>query len=163
MSYKISYPRNVSKVFLTDIKSFKCILSCDEMHPLYKCSLYKNMSVSDRVELVKLKHLYFNCLSKYKLVACRNNFSCSVCKKKYLLTLHFPHKEKIYKVILSQIISHENKNIQLTLVTLSSVFQPLQANMDKNLFSTMYNFANDYRAVLLVPFVCLVSNKLGKL
>ncbi|GBN50878.1 hypothetical protein AVEN_270062-1 [Araneus ventricosus] len=63
-SNKNSYPKHVSKVFLTDVKDSKCILSCDEIHPLYICPIYKNMSVSERVEFVKSNSLCFNCLEK---------------------------------------------------------------------------------------------------
>lgn len=41
-SNKNTYSRNVSKVFLlTDIKNYKCVLSCNEIHPLHKCLVYK--------------------------------------------------------------------------------------------------------------------------
>ncbi|GBO28882.1 hypothetical protein AVEN_13781-1 [Araneus ventricosus] len=85
-SNKNSYPKHVSKVFLTDVKDSKCILSCDEIHPLYKCPIYKSMSVSERVEFVKSNSLCFNCLEKgnHRANNCRSKFLCGICKKKHL-------------------------------------------------------------------------------
>lgn len=93
MSYK-NNSKTMSKAFLTDVKNTKCIL-CDEIHPLYKCTIYKNMFVSDRVEFVKSKYLCFNCLNNHNVSECRNKIFCSICRKRHHISLHFPREQKI--------------------------------------------------------------------
>ncbi|GBM11927.1 hypothetical protein AVEN_209626-1 [Araneus ventricosus] len=159
-SNKNSYPKNVSKVFLTDVKDSKCILSCDEIHPLYKCPIYKNMSVSERVEFVKSNSLCFNCLEKgnHRANNCRSKFLCGICKKKHHISLHYPRQPKTNKETISQNMSNQSKSIHSALDVSAQIFEPLQEN---NLFQTSYNLANDLKSVLLSAFVCLIKDESG--
>lgn len=154
-SNKNNYPKHVSKVFLADVKNSKCILSCNEMHALYKCPIFKTMSVSDRVELVKSNSLCFNCLSKgCKANNCRSKFSCAVCKKKHNTVLHFPRDQIISKEVIQR---NEAESIHSTLDASAPAFEP-----GNNLFQTSCNFASDLKTVLLSTFVCLLKDDSGE-
>ncbi|GBM33740.1 hypothetical protein AVEN_75812-1 [Araneus ventricosus] len=159
-SNKNSYPKHVSKVFLTDVKDSKCILSCDEIHPLYKCPIYKNMSVSERVEFVKSNSLCFNCLEKgnHRANNCRSKFLCGICKKKHHISLHYPRQPKTNKEMISQNMSNQSKSIHSALNASAPIFEPSQ---EKNLFQTSCNLANDLKSVLLSTFVCLIKDESG--
>ncbi|GBN56105.1 hypothetical protein AVEN_110858-1 [Araneus ventricosus] len=159
-SNKNSYPKHVSKVFLTDVKDSKCILSCDEIHPLYKCPIYKNMSVSERVEFVKSNSLCFNCLEKgnHRANNCRSKFLCGICKKKHHVSLHYPRQPKTNKETISQNMSNQSKSIHSALNASAPIFEPSQEN---NLFQTSCNLANDLKSVLLSTFVCLIKDESG--
>lgn len=87
--YKNPKIKNVSKVFLSDVKNMKCIL-CNRNHFLYKCSNYNKLSVDERVNFVKSKHLCFNCLSFHLVNQCKSKYSCFICKKRHHISLHFP-------------------------------------------------------------------------
>ncbi|GBM17688.1 hypothetical protein AVEN_168530-1 [Araneus ventricosus] len=159
-SNKNSYPKHVSKVFLTDVKDSKCILSCDEIHPLYKCPIYKNMSVSERVEFVKSNSLCFNCLEKgnHRANNCRSKFLCGICKKKHHISLHYPRQPKTNKETISQNMSNQSKSIHSALNASAPIFEPSQEN---SLFQTSCNLANDLKSVLLSTFFCLIKDESG--
>lgn len=90
--------KNVSRVFLADSKSAKCLL-CNEFHPLYKCSVYNSLTVSDRLEVIKKNNLCFNCLGKHLMIKCKSHFSCALCKQegknlRHHISLHFPRETR---------------------------------------------------------------------
>ena len=83
-----------SKVLLSEVKSEKCVLACLSSHPLYNCPVYKNMSVAERVQLIKSRNRCFRCLMTHKLKECRSKINC-FCNKPHHTSLHFPREQKI--------------------------------------------------------------------
>ncbi|CAL8134640.1 unnamed protein product [Orchesella dallaii] len=62
---------------------------CEQAHAIYQCPTFKALSISERVELVKLKHLCFNCLSpKHGVSTCESKHTCRTCHKKHNSLLH---------------------------------------------------------------------------
>jgi hypothetical protein len=66
-------------------------LMCAETHSLFGCQKFKDLSVDDRLNFVKMNKLCFNCLQKgHRSNACRLNRVCTVigCGKKHTRFLH---------------------------------------------------------------------------
>lgn len=171
-----TYSKNVSKVLLTDVKNSKCILSCNENHPLFKCPVFNNMSVNDRVELVKLNNLCYLCFMKHRVVDCKSKFSCLICRKKHHVMLHFPREQKTKNEIPEQRTPGMGQFVD------AAVFQPnarqdpmgriqptpsytvsQSVDSQENLLSATCNLANEVKSVLLSTFVCLIKDELGNL
>ncbi len=69
----------------------KCAL-CSNEHMIWECSTFKEMSVDDRVALVKKENLCFNCLKKGNHVSryCKSQRRCNVngCGRRHSYLLH---------------------------------------------------------------------------
>ena len=54
---------------------------CSSIHKLFSCTKFKDLSVSERLNLVRDAKLCFNCLYPYHTVnKCRSRYSCQTCK-----------------------------------------------------------------------------------
>ncbi|GFS76995.1 uncharacterized protein TNCV_3756481 [Trichonephila clavipes] len=89
--------KNISSVNLSSVKNVKCFCcKSREFHPLYSCSKFKSLSVSERVDFVKANHLCFKCFSpncSVKTCCAKNCF----CGKPHNRLIHFlkPDKESV--------------------------------------------------------------------
>ena len=62
---------------------------CEQDHPIYQCSKFKQFSVAERRNLVRVKKLCFNCLrSGHNSRNCKSNKRCLSCKKSHHSLLH---------------------------------------------------------------------------
>ncbi|GFR26833.1 DUF1758 domain-containing protein [Trichonephila clavata] len=65
-----------------------CLACKNNTHALYLCHKFKEMKFSERMDVVKMNRLCFNCLGQYhNLPNCNSNSSCLVCKKSQLSQL----------------------------------------------------------------------------
>lgn len=68
--------------------TFSCYY-CKRNHSIYKCFVFKNMNVLDRIAAVNKLKLCTNCLKlKHTSNNCSDNFSCRVCGGKHNTLLH---------------------------------------------------------------------------
>lgn len=66
----------------------RCV-ACDNNHPTYQCKAFANLTVEQRVALLKRNKCCFNCLRKgHMLGACRSNNVCTICKRKHHSLIH---------------------------------------------------------------------------
>lgn len=71
-------------------KSARTCVCCSEYHRLYECRKFKELSVTDRLGLVRDKGLCFNCLSPFHTAdICKSKYSCKECGRKHNFLLHF--------------------------------------------------------------------------
>ena len=66
-------------------------LMCADSHSLFNCQTFKNLSVDDRQDFVKLNKLCYNCLrGNHRSNACKLTRVCTVtgCGKKHTRLLH---------------------------------------------------------------------------
>ncbi|GFS86567.1 uncharacterized protein TNCV_903261 [Trichonephila clavipes] len=86
--------KNISSVNLSSVKNVKCFCcKSREFHPLYSCSKFKSLSVSERVDFVKANHLCFKCFSpncSVKTCCAKNCF----CGKPHHRLIHFLKRDK---------------------------------------------------------------------
>lgn len=85
-----SFDKNAQNVFISEVKNVKCILcQTNGNHPLYLCPKFKNLSINDRLTVVKEHRLCFKCLSpSCRASKCR--FRSCFCNKNHHQLLHFP-------------------------------------------------------------------------
>ena len=88
---KLEY-KGVAKSFITTNK--KCPACSNEGHPLFKCEKFRELSVTQRIKIVKDANLCFNCLRNHGKIECRFG-NCRICNKKHNSLLHFSKNEKI--------------------------------------------------------------------
>lgn len=62
-------------------------------HPLYVCEKFKQLSIPQRVDLVKKSKLCYNCMRSYKDTPCKW-FNCTVCHKRHNTMLHLENYGK---------------------------------------------------------------------
>ena len=63
--------------------------ACDGEHSVYQCSSFKALSVNQRLNLARKKHLCFNCLGRgHSLEACPSKRSCRACGAKHHTFIH---------------------------------------------------------------------------
>ena len=63
--------------------------ACNGSHSIYQCTVFGAWNVSLRHELVRYKHLCFNCLgSNHSIEACNSRRTCCECKCKHHTLLH---------------------------------------------------------------------------
>lgn len=66
---------------------------CTGVHRIYACDKFKELSVNDRLSIVRDTHLCFNCLSAYHTTkTCKSNGSCGECGLKHNTLLHFAQR-----------------------------------------------------------------------
>lgn len=73
-------------------KSSSCIFCNSVEHNIYKCPIFKKLSVDERISFTKEKHLCFNCIKPHNYNKCQARF-CTICNKKHNALLHI-HREK---------------------------------------------------------------------
>lgn len=77
--------------------SMQCVFCNDTTHRIYSCQKFVQMSVSDRLNFVKVTKLCFNCLgTRHTLGECGSSRVCDICRKKHHSLLHLspPHHQK---------------------------------------------------------------------
>ncbi|XP_060861782.1 uncharacterized protein LOC132938783 [Metopolophium dirhodum] len=63
---------------------------CTGLHRIYACDKFKDLSINDRLNIIRDTHLCFNCLSAYHTTkTCKSNGSCGECGLKHNTLLHF--------------------------------------------------------------------------
>lgn len=67
--------------------SRNCIACKIGRHPLYLCDKFKQLPVSQRIELVRNAKICFNCFRSHPAVVCRFS-NCTTCKKRHNTLLH---------------------------------------------------------------------------
>ena len=68
---------------------YECQLCPGNKHPLFQCSIFSNMSVSQRGDYIRSKKLCYNCLAPgYKTVDCRSVARCRSCGGKHHTLVH---------------------------------------------------------------------------
>ena len=66
-----------------------CSEACEETHKLHNCPSFRNMSVSDRMKIVRSRRACFNCLqSGHNLGDCTSKYTCRECKLKHHTLLY---------------------------------------------------------------------------
>lgn len=89
-----SYDRNISKVFVSELKGSKCILCKNsENHALHLCPQFKQLSVWERSDVVRRNKLCFRCFLPHKLRECRSERNC-FCGQPHNRMIHYPREEK---------------------------------------------------------------------
>ncbi|GFS93283.1 integrase catalytic domain-containing protein, partial [Trichonephila clavipes] len=158
--------KNISSINLSSVKNVKCFCcKSREFHPLYSCSKFKSLSVSERVDFVKANHLCFKCFSpncSVKTCCAKNCF----CGKPHNRLIHFPKPGK-ESVALNQTVQRSVLN------PLADVFGgpggsncvvPPQGENEENKSLVATSFLkNKTRTVLLSSVQCFLRDKYGLL
>ncbi|GFV12330.1 integrase catalytic domain-containing protein [Trichonephila clavipes] len=158
--------KNISSVNLSSVKNVKCFCcKSREFHPLYSCSKFKSLSVSERVDFVKANHLCFKCFSpnlSVKTCCAKNCF----CGKPHNRLIHFPKPDK-ESVALNQTVQRSVLN------PLADVFggpggsncvvPPQGGNEENKSFVATSFLKNKTRTVLLSSVQCFLRDKYGLL
>lgn len=78
-----------------DNKYVRICPCCKEGHRLYACEKFKQLKISERLDLVRDNRLCFNCLAPYHTVDnCKSNYSCKKCNRKHNTILHFEKNQE---------------------------------------------------------------------
>lgn len=88
--------KNVTSVFLSDVNETKCPM-CYENHVLSFCTKFKQLSVNERIEIVKKHRLCFLCLKEKCSVSRCKATTCKLCKRKHHVLIHFPSSNVNYQ------------------------------------------------------------------
>ncbi|GFU10490.1 integrase catalytic domain-containing protein [Trichonephila clavipes] len=152
--------KNISSVNLSSVKNVKCFCcKSREFHPLYSCSKFKSLSVSERVDFVKANHLCFKCFSpncSVKTCCAKNCF----CRKPHHRLIHF--------------LKRDNQTVQRSVLNpLADVFggpggsncvvPPQGENEENKSFVATSFLKNKTRTVLLSSVQCFLRDKYGLL
>ena len=71
------------------VQTTKLCTLCQELHPIWKCSKFKELSVQERYSIAKERDLCFNCLMQdHHAVNCRSKLLCRKCGKRHNTLLH---------------------------------------------------------------------------
>ncbi|GFY54297.1 uncharacterized protein TNIN_496521 [Trichonephila inaurata madagascariensis] len=158
----VKVPSKPEGVFLSETKSPKCVLLCNENHPLYKCPKYKKLSFNDRVELVKTNNFCFNCLLRnHKSSACKSKYSCGMCQRRHHVTLHFRPADK-----QSGLIDDSGAKKSSVLSSTAAEFHTSAREevnhelVNPQFAATGYN-NSDNKTVLLSTCICYVTDGSG--
>lgn len=70
----------------------KCVC-CFNMHKLYACTKFRELPMSERINLVRQAKLCFNCLyPSHTVEKCKSKYTCQICKKRHNSLLHFENR-----------------------------------------------------------------------
>lgn len=83
---------NSARAFFTNT-SKNCVVCKQNSHPLYKCKKFANMSIQDRIKVVKGNNLCFNCLRNHGKSECAYRL-CPKCNKNHNSMLHIDDYQK---------------------------------------------------------------------
>ena len=61
---------------------------CKQSHYIARCDLFKSKPIQERRDLVKQSNLFFNCLGRHRIQACKSDRRCFTCKGKHHTLLH---------------------------------------------------------------------------
>ncbi|GFT05293.1 uncharacterized protein TNCV_123251 [Trichonephila clavipes] len=95
--------KGVTSVFLSDVNETKCSYCC-ENHAIPFCTKFKQLSVHDRVEIVKKQRLCFLCLRVGCMASKCKAKPCKLCAKRHHVSLHFPKQNTDFQT------SHSKSN-----------------------------------------------------
>ncbi|GFU34850.1 hypothetical protein NPIL_307931, partial [Nephila pilipes] len=70
-----------------NINSALCLL-CKNVHALYKCESFLNLTPEKRYAFVRNNNLCLDCFSLHKVAYYRYKLTCIICKSKHHLLLH---------------------------------------------------------------------------
>lgn len=123
-SYKNTVPsqRNEPKPTFTtyEERNFKKYAICDSDHPIYKCDVFKQKSVSERWSLVKSRRLCFCCRRQgHTIQNCTNSRECKInsCNKLHNRLLH--EKEQTKKNLQEDKQKEQNTESAVTTATIN--------------------------------------------
>lgn len=86
-------------LFATDSKPSRPCPCCSEMHRMYMCQKFKNLSISERLDVVRDNRLCFNCLAPFHTADnCKSSYSCKKCHRKHNTILHFERKQEDHQL-----------------------------------------------------------------
>nr|XP_042897354.1 uncharacterized protein LOC122269252 [Parasteatoda tepidariorum] len=162
---KNPHSKNASRVFLSDAKISKCVLSCSENHPLYNCPAYKNLSINDRVEVVKTNKLCFNCLgNNHRVSNCKSKYSCQNCKRRHHVTLHFSPEKKPYEASATASRSVLSPTAA-EFITNPSRSAEVNQNKNEEYFAAASFDSNSIQSkcVLLSTIICYIKDNVNNL
>ena len=75
------------------VQTKKLYTLCQELHPIWKCSKFKELSVQERYNIAKERNLCFNCLMQnHHAINCRSKLLCRKCGRRHNTLLHFESK-----------------------------------------------------------------------
>ena len=136
--YRNYSSKNVSNVYLSCVKNSKCILcKSEENHTLYFCPIFKKLSVSERVSVVKQNNLCFKCFSSdCNVKKCRSK-NCFICSKPHNQMIHYKENETILKKdnsVTTQCNSSVSRSQTTVLLTCSSYTSGLEPEQFRKLF-----------------------------
>ena len=63
-----------------------CVICKDQQHQLYRCQRFRNLSVPERINIVKSAKLCFNCMRQHRGLCTLSN--CTLCNKRHNTLLH---------------------------------------------------------------------------
>lgn len=90
---------NTASSFSTNVLNIKCVL-CNGKHYLFGCDSFKHLSSIHKKQIVKEKHLCFNCLkSGHGSKNCRNKKNCLHCNKRHHSLIHPDGNQKNNQVL----------------------------------------------------------------
>ena len=75
--------------------STSCSQQCSEEHKLHACPQFKQMTIPERYNCVKMKKVCFNCLqSGHNANSCPSKFTCRECRQRHHTLLHRSTRSK---------------------------------------------------------------------
>ena len=80
---------------------------CSGAHAIYSCEQFKDLSIEEKVDFVKLKNLCFNCLrSGHSIKECKSKSTCRTCKKRHNTLLHRPTMPSSHQASSQSFLGH---------------------------------------------------------
>ncbi|GFT86016.1 uncharacterized protein NPIL_238451 [Nephila pilipes] len=70
------------------LNSALCLL-CKNVHALYKCESFLNLTPEKSYAFIRNNNLCLNCFGLHKVAYCRSKFTCITCKSKHHSLLHW--------------------------------------------------------------------------
>lgn len=66
-----------------------CVICKSDSHSIVGCSKFLEVSPEERYKFAKTHNLCLNCLSTHKIINCKSNYTCKICRLKHHTLLHF--------------------------------------------------------------------------
>ena len=94
-------PNESTQAFIVNSSNNNCVVCKDAQHPLFKCKKFAEMSVANRINIVKSAHLCFNCMRDHRGSKCKFG-ACKHCQKNHNSMLHYDKTPKTSNQTKSQ-------------------------------------------------------------
>jgi len=97
---------------------------CSEPHKLYACSKFKNLSIGDRVTVVRDSRLCFNCFAPtHMATVCKSLYGCRICRRRHNTLLHFDKVPEPQQTTERERTTTETSNVSAAAFTLNRLEQ----------------------------------------